>query len=237
VENITMETLKNNSESMKTVVETFLVEETVDLIYDGDKLEKWNGLVSELGLTGQSQIVKTDKSPIPFMHLKKSMINVLKTLCPRKVPIREFNITPIPIEILDLVALSEREQYFSAIQIWYDDAKPDPACVGVIENWIIHIKGTYNTMPNTPHFTSKTDAENYLLVNNKEGDPYHYTWEETEKFYLLGKWADVRHSLDDLKQMATKRYTESQTNELQKIIKDAQRKIEDINSTAFEMFN
>lgn len=232
-----METLKNNSESMKTVVETFLVEETVDLIYDGDKLGKWNSLVNELGLTGQSQIVKPDKSPIPFMHLKKSMINVLETLCPQKVSIREFNITPIPIEILDLVALAEREQYFSKIQIWYDDTKPDPACVGVIENWILHNKGTYDTIPNSPSFTSKINAENYLLINNIDGDPYHYSWGGDERFYLLGKWADIRHSLDDLKQMAIKRYTESQTNELQKIIKDAQRKIEDINSTAFEMFN
>ena len=231
-----METLKNNSESMKTVVETFLVEETIDLIYDGEKLKKWNGLIAELGLTGQTQVVKPNKSPIPFMYLKKTMISVLRTLCPRNMSVRKFDITPIPLEILDLIALSEKEEYFSTIEIWYDDAKPDPVCVGIIENWILHKKGSYNIIPDTPSFNSKEDAESYLLVNGIEGTPYHYSWGEEEKHYLLGKWADVRYSLEDLKQMAIKRFIESQTNELQKQIRDAQRKIEDINFTAFEMF-
>ena len=34
--------LSKNSEEMKTVVETFVIEETAPLIYDNDKLEKWN---------------------------------------------------------------------------------------------------------------------------------------------------------------------------------------------------
>jgi len=44
--------MKNNSKEMKTVVETFLMEETVELTYDQEKLDKWNGLVEELGLLG-----------------------------------------------------------------------------------------------------------------------------------------------------------------------------------------
>jgi hypothetical protein len=120
-----METIKNNSESMKTVVETFLIEENVELIYDNEKLEKWNNLVTELGLEGQSNLAKPDKSPVPFMNMKKSLINVFSILCPVKVGIKKFNVTPIPVEILDLVSLSEKEQYFSEIEIWYGDRKLD----------------------------------------------------------------------------------------------------------------
>ena len=117
-----METLhKNNGAEMNTQVQTYLVEEVMELIYDGDRLAQWNNLVLELGLKGQSQIVKPDKSPIPFMHMKKGMENIFNTLCPRTVDVEAFNITPIPVEILDLIALSKKEGYFSQIKIQYDD--------------------------------------------------------------------------------------------------------------------
>ena len=40
--------LQNNSSEMKTVVETFIIEETADLIYDNEQLDKWNELVDKL---------------------------------------------------------------------------------------------------------------------------------------------------------------------------------------------
>lgn len=126
-----MELLKNNHENMATIVETFLTEETVELIYDGEQLEKWNRIVEELGLEGQTQIVKKDKSPIPFMHMKSTLTNVFQTLCPVKVEAKNYNISPIPVEILDLMALSQKEEYFDKLQIWYDDKAPDPVCVGL----------------------------------------------------------------------------------------------------------
>lgn len=123
--------LENNSREMKTVVETYIIEETASLIYDNEQLDKWNELVSELGLTGQTQIVVKEKSPVPFMHLKTNLVEVFSTLCPRKEDVSKYNKTPIPVEILDLVALSKREGYFDKIQIWYDDKTPDPVCIGL----------------------------------------------------------------------------------------------------------
>jgi len=128
MENLT----KNNSVEMKTVVETFVIEETAELIYDNEKLDKWNKMVEELGLTGQKTIVKQEKSPIPFMHMKPSLKAIFEVLCPAKKDVEQYDITPIPVEILDLVALSKRENYFDKIEIWYDDKSPDPCCVGLI---------------------------------------------------------------------------------------------------------
>jgi hypothetical protein len=232
-----MENLKNNSESMKTVVETFLIEETVDLIYDNEKLERWNNIVAELGLEGQKKITKGEKSPIPFMYLKECVKQIFTTLCPIKVPIREFNTTPIPLEILDLIALSEKEQYFSAIQIWYDDKKPDPVCVGIVEHWILHVKGTYDVVKDSPTFTTKKDAENYALVNNILAEPYHYSWSDLENYYLIGKWADVKRPIEELKQIAIARYIDDKGNELKKQIKEAQRKLDDVELDASILFN
>lgn len=122
---------KSNSNEMGTKVEIFVIEETAELIYDGEALEKWNTYIEELGLKGQKTIVKKDKSPIPFMHLKTSLKNVFETLCPTKVDVSDYSVTPIPLEILDVVALSRREGYFEKIEIWYDNKSPDPVCIGM----------------------------------------------------------------------------------------------------------
>jgi hypothetical protein len=230
-----METLKNNSEMMKTIVETFLIEENIELIYDNEKLEKWNNLVTQLDLKGQSQIVKPCKSPIPFLHMKKGIVEIFSTLCPVRVNIREFNITPIPVEILDLISLSEREQYFGEMQIWYDDKKPDPACVGIIQNWILHEPHSYNQMKGQPEFHSKSDADNHLMVNSITADVYHCSWKDV--YYLIGRWADVKQSIEELKATAIKRFIDEESNQLQKTLKETQRKIDDLQTLAFDKFN
>ena len=55
--------------------------------------------------------------------------------------------------------------------------------------------------------------------------------------YLLGKWADVKRSFDDLREMATKRFVAEKGNELRKQIKEVQRELDDIEIKAFEQFN
>ena len=230
-----METLhENNGVEMKTQVQTYLVEETVDLIYDNDKLDKWNNLVSELGLKGQHQIVKPDKSPIPFMHMKKGVVNIFDTLCPVCVPIEQFGITPIPVEILDLIALSKREGYFTSMYIKYDDKKPDPVCVGVIEKWILHSKGTYDVVDGVS-FTNKKDAQKYCKDNSLNHDIYHQSWDDVQ--YLIGRWGDVKQSIPELKELAMSRYIEQNSNDLKKLLKRTQRELDDVEITANDYFN
>ena len=115
---------------MKTEVETFFIEETKELMYDNEKLEQWNSLVVELGLQGQTTIVKPDKSPIPFLWMNKALQSVFEELCPTKVIVEQYNKTPIPVEALSLVSLSNKEGYFDKIEVWYNDANPDPAIIG-----------------------------------------------------------------------------------------------------------
>lgn len=121
---------QNNSEIMKTYVETFIIEETQALIYDNEQLDKWNEHVSVLGLTGQQKIVQKDKSPIPFLWMNSATIRVFETLCPTKVDVAAYDKTPIPVEILDLLVLAKRENYFDLIEIWYNEEDKDPCAVG-----------------------------------------------------------------------------------------------------------
>ena len=221
--------LSNNSNEMKTVVETFVIEETASLIYDNEQLDNWNAMVEELGLKGQTSIQVKDKSPIPFMHIKQSLKSVFECLCPRKENIENYNVTPIPLEILELVALSKREQYFNKIEIWYDDKSPDPVCVGISGHWY---------QPNW-HSDRDTSLDGKEFRTEKEGKDagakslYFYEKEN----YLLGKWADVKHSFEELKEMATKRFITQEGNSFRKQMKEAQRGLDDLETTAVDKFN
>lgn len=222
--------LTRNSNEMKTVVETFVIEETAELIYNNEKLDKWNELVGELGLKGQTKIIAPEKSPIPFMHLKKSLSNVLECLCPKKVNVEDYDVTPIPVEILDLIALSKRENYFNKIEIWYDEKSPDPVCVGITgyyyqPTWAINRNQTLDGKEFATEKECK-DAGATSFINFSE-----------KQRYLLGKWADVKHSFEELKEMAIKRFISEKGNELRKTIKEANRQLDDIEINAFEQFN
>ena len=217
--------IKNNHNSMKTVVETFLTEETVELIYDNERLDKWNESVKELGLVGQTQIIKKDKSPIPFMHLKSSYAAICETLCPRKVSIESYNITPIPVEILDLLMLSKRENYFKKIEVWYDEKSPDPFVIGI--NY-----GTYYSQNNNSLEKAFNSFEEALEHQKENGWDKKQPYPTNPIYYLIGKWADVKHSWAELKEMAVKRYMESEELSCLTQIKDYQRRLEDLKTNA-----
>lgn len=219
---------ENNHESMATVVETFIIEETQELIYDNEKLDKWNSLVEELGLSGQTKIAAPEKSPIPFMHMKDSLKAIFKVLCPREVSIKDYDKTPIPVEILNLVALSTKEQYFNDIQIWYDDKNPDPICVGQVGYWF---ESDWYTDSNKElkglKFGYKKEIE--------ESGGKHPNFNSTT-LYLIGKWGDVKHSFGKLKEMAKTRFMENRSCELQRTIKNAKRELDDLELEATEKF-
>lgn len=227
---------ENNHESMKTQVETFLIEETQALIYDNEQLDKWNNHVRDLGLTGQTKIVKGEKSPIPFMHMKATTVNMFSVLCPRKVAVEEYDITPIPVEILDLIALSKRDEYFKRIEIWYDDKNPDPLCVGILGDFIPR-----DAQGNWYHQNKQSSINaciEFLKSTGKEipsDKKYAYYFNEGNK-YLIGKWADVKHSFAELKKMARERFITEKSATLKKEIREKQRELDTLEEIAVEQF-
>lgn len=116
------------------MVQKFIVEETKELIYETEKLDEWKELCSGLGLENQLNLAETNKSPVPFEFMNEVSKRVYQTLCPTIVKYREYKKTPIPLEVLGLIKLSEDEHYFDEIQIWYDDKSPDPLVVGIIKS-------------------------------------------------------------------------------------------------------
>jgi len=115
---------------MKTVIETFLMEDTENLVLESDDLKEWTEKCKELELDGQLSLTENDKSPIPYMYMNKSMVKVFETHCPMKKLVEAFKEMPIPLEVLSHIALSRQEGYFDRIEIWFDDKSPDPVAVG-----------------------------------------------------------------------------------------------------------
>lgn len=221
------ELLKHNSSSMKTEVELFVIEETQELIYDNEKLDQWNKRVAELGLTGQTKIQAKDKSPIPFLHMKQSHIAVFSQLCPIRVDIKVYDKTPIPVEILDLAALSVKEQYFNKIEIWYDDQAPDPVCIGILGGWKVY-DHAYSVIARPA-----TEAE----AKSFKGQANYYTHNfETTGHYLIGRWADVKQSLEVLAAKAKKLFIASEGSRIEQNIRDQKRRLEDLDTEADRKF-
>lgn len=184
---------------MATVVETFYIAETVNLIHDNEALAKWNNKVTELGLQGQTEVVKTDKSPIPFLWMNAAVISTFQVLCPTKVDIKVYNKTPIPVELLEVVSLCVKENYFDAIKVWYNEKEKDPVIVGYLQ---------------TPG-NDKSDWQLEYYANK----------------YLIGRWADVKASLDSLINRAKKLFFNSESLRLKQEIRDRQRNLEDLETT------
>lgn len=114
-------------------VELYLEEEHTDIISDSEKNDEWFKTVEELGLKGQQNISENKKSPVPFLFMKRAMINTYETLCPSKSTVEEFDKGTIPLRVLSMIALAKQQNYFAEIEVWYDDVKPDPIVVGKLK--------------------------------------------------------------------------------------------------------
>jgi hypothetical protein len=111
-------------------IEVFLIEDSEKLIAEPEHLEEWTKTVEELKLEGQQKLAKPEKSPIPFQPMNTIMQVVYGILCPEKEPVNRYEASTIPLRVLSLIALAEREKYFTDIDIWHANDKPDPIAVG-----------------------------------------------------------------------------------------------------------
>lgn len=219
---------QNNADQMKTVVETFLIEEVESLIYDNDNLQEWHSKIEELGLEGQRKVAVPEKSPIPFLAMNTNLVAVFETLCPSRHGIEDFSITPIPLEILTLVGLAKREGYFNSIEVWCDDKNPDPAVIGMRGYWY---EPTWYTNSDKSLNNREFESKELAVVAGANNPTFNRA-----NLYLIGKWGDVKHSIAELKAMAKQRFVAERSNEFNRQIKEAKRGLDDIETDAFKRF-
>lgn len=221
----------------KNVVETFVQEEIQELIYDGKKLKEWNETCKELGLHNQAKLANPQKSPIPFVYMNRKMQSMFGELLPRRVDIKDFSISPIPIEILKLVQMSKRENYFGQYDVWYNEEDLDPIVTGMTAVWY--------------YYNSKYDGdEKYKELHDglkskeeveKKRDEYGFDkngsiWTRDENYYLIGRWGDVKANFEELRKKAMDLFITKQSAQLEKRIKESQTELETIKQDAILKF-
>lgn len=225
--------LNKSKNEMKTVVELFYEESVAELIYENEELDKWKHLNEKYGLN-QSNLAREDKSPIPFLYLNQTMQNVMFELCPREYELKNFDLTPIPLEILEAIDLSYREEYFDKIFVYADEKNPDPIVIGITaKEWRPRKQDGYTNWDVI--FKTKDEAIRYMQNAGVTGkEPYYNTSEA--KRYLIGKWGDMKYTFDELKKMAVERFISTQKTEFEARILDATQGIEKLNSEAKRKF-
>jgi hypothetical protein len=213
-------------------IETYIIEETQNLIYEDNDLQEWNKLAEEIGLTKQAQLAQKGKSPIPFLPMNTRITNILTELCPTSVDIKNYTLTPIPLEVLKLISLSIRERYFGDIKIMYDETSKDPACIGITPGvWIDNASGSKQSQYGAFH--SKEEAGKYIEENNLEGHrPYSYGGQK----YLMARWADIKQSWEELAERAKDRFCASKSAQLEKEINEKKTDLLNIKNEAVIKF-
>ena len=226
--------LENNSKEMKTVVETFLMEETVELTYDQEKLDKWNGLVEELGLLGQEKLVEPDKSPVPFKFMDQTLHNIAETLCPARTELKFYDEMPIPLEIMELVAMSIRENYFTKIEIWSDSKDKDPFAIGIAEFYYVR-NSNWN---NVDELSFKTKEDAQVHCDKYQDSDFVVTQRYSDtKYYLIGKWGDVKESFEALKVKAYNKYLKIEKTSLDERLAEVKSELQNVTIKAKKRFN
>jgi hypothetical protein len=218
----------NNMNSNKpTVVERYIVTETENLIYDADALASWKQACEALGLVGQQKLTAQAVSPVPFLFMNTGLEKTIHTLCPSTTPVDAYDKTPIPLEVLDLVALSMREGYFKRIEVWYDDKLPDPVVVGIDCVYIPVLAGWKYLWEQK--FQSKEACKTWMTENNQQAYSETTFCTDVEvKKYLLARWGDVAKPLDQLREEAIQRHLTDERAKLQAQLTAIQCKLEDL---------
>ena len=189
-------------------------EELNDIMFDIGALQEWKDLAVSMGMTNQLSFVTRAETPIPYPNVNASMHIIFKTLCPVNEDFKVYSKTPIPLEVLKQISMSINDKHFNRIEIWYDNKKPDPIVMGIIEKMYVYDKEYHHLKDidgNNVLFDSVGEAKNYCdLVRF----PYYGTSITGKEEYLIARWADELRSIEELKGIAKERLLEKYGPEL-----------------------
>jgi len=198
------------------IVQKYYMEENKDLIHDEEQLEEWNELANKLGVTSETK-GKTKALPIPFEPLTQNIENVISELCPSSCDYKLYRDGTIPLEVLRVIDLAEKEEYFCEIKIYYDRETPDPFLIGDAGHW--YEMDFYDDSKHSikdKKFKTKKEVE--------ENGGKHPAIMTITRF-LMAKWGDVEKSFDELKRMAYEKNISKTKAECENSILDLQNKI------------
>jgi sulfur carrier protein ThiS len=190
-----------------------------------EDIVQYHDLVAELGLSGQENvIIDTNKAPVPYKWLNAQQMNVVGTLCPRRVDYKDYSLEPLPIEVLEQIKKCVENGYFHTMKIYYTDVDPDPFLIGFL--------GGYYYKNNSYKNEDKIMIESVEDFKNKPKNSFI----SDEKPYAIARWGDEKRTWEELTEKAREAWIKQESVEANRAIRDAQRKLEDLEADAFNMF-
>jgi hypothetical protein len=202
------------------MIQIYQNEELNDVLFQGESLDEWQQIAQELKMDKQLKFVDHSASPNPYPYITESMNRIFSTLCPRKVDFKQYDKTPIPLEVLKQIAFSIREKHFSEIYIWYDDKSPDPFVVGISQQYYAY-NDSYNRLKNSENeearFNSEAEAKEYC---NLVGFKFKGISITDVNQYLIARWGDEIRPIPELKSLAQERLLEKYGAELKNEIEE-----------------
>lgn len=92
---------------------------------------EWEQLCSNLELNQQlKKAGKIEKVGNPYVKLDPRTERVFTMLCPARVAYRFYEVSTIPLEILQEMNRCKANEWFPKMEVWYDDKSPDPFLIG-----------------------------------------------------------------------------------------------------------
>lgn len=116
---------ENNQKINKIQVESY---EQLEMEPNQDNDAELRRLVEELGLDGQRKLLSAEKKVNPFRTMTMHEYAAYKCFLPRHVRVSDYA-NPIPIRVLEILALAKSLDFFTSFEIWSND--DDPLLVGV----------------------------------------------------------------------------------------------------------
>ncbi len=219
------------------MVQIYQNEELNDVLFEKESLDEWQQLAQELNMDNQLKFVDATNSPNPYPHINESMERVFTTLCPCKVELKQYDKTPIPLDVMKQIAFSVRENHFQKIEIWYDDKTPDPFVVGISHEFYAYDK-KYARLKNADgqEVRTKTIGEMKYYCD-LVGFQYENIFETNHNKYLIARWGDEIRPIPELKKLANDRLIEKYGTELKKEIDEKTQALKQIKENTLLYLN
>lgn len=197
-----------------------------EMLFDTDKQEEYKKIIDDLGLQGQKDLIADAGGRIiPFPKLSQEELMVWEQIAPRKIELSKFKETIIPYEIAQIISLCKANKYFEFPEITkeHTDAMEEGETVqkGFIQVW-------YEAPQEIdPLLVGILSTQRKCSWGLSSGD---------NTYYLLARWG---HSLKDfftLSKIAKDRWISREKVEAESQLREAKRKLEDIDMTALQRF-
>lgn len=111
------------------------IEPELETLQEVDNSAEWAEICAALDLKGQNKLSERSELKVgpPYAYIDERTERIIRTLCPDKSPVADYNASTIPLDVLKEIKRCKDNGWYDDIHIFFDNASPDPFVVGTIK--------------------------------------------------------------------------------------------------------